>query len=51
MVVLTASTAITGFVLFFLWRRSSGDVTDTIKRIRARRIPSGGKIIEGTRIS
>jgi hypothetical protein len=51
MVVLTVFTAIAGFVLIFLWWRSSGDATDTIKRIRARRIPPGGKIIEGTRIS
>jgi len=51
MVVLTISTAIAGLVLIFLWRRSSGDVTDTIRRIRARRVPSGGEIVEGTRIS
>jgi hypothetical protein len=50
MVVLTTSTAIAGVVLIFLWRRSSRDVTDTIRRIRARRLPSGGEVVEGTPI-
>ena len=51
MVVLTASTAIAGLVLILLWRRSSKDVPDTTKRIRARKGTSGGEIIKGTRIS
>jgi hypothetical protein len=51
MVVLTTSTAIAGLVLILLWRRSCKDVTDTIKRIRGRKIASGGEIIKGTRIS
>lgn len=34
MVVLTAFTAIAGFVLIILWRKSSGDATDTIKHVR-----------------
>lgn len=51
MVVLTASTAVAGLVLILLWRKSSKDVPDTIKRIRARKVASGGEIIKGTRIS
>ena len=51
MVVLTVSTAIAGLVLIVLWRRSSRDVLDTVRRIRARRVPPGGEVVEGTRIS
>jgi hypothetical protein len=47
---LTISSTIAGLVLLVLWRRYSGDLTDTIRRIRARRPPSiGEKIVEGTR--
>lgn len=51
MVVLTISTTIAGLVLLLVWWRSSADVPDTIKNIRARKITSGGKIGEGVRIS
>lgn len=47
MVVLTISTTIAGFVLLLVWRRTSADVPDTIKSIRARK----GKIGEGVRLS
>jgi hypothetical protein len=50
MVVLTISTTIAGVVLAFLWRRSSRDVADTVGRIRARRMPPGGHVVEGERI-
>jgi hypothetical protein len=52
MVVLTTATAIAGLILIFLWRSSSRDVTDTISRVRAaRKVASGGEVVQGTRIS
>ena len=46
-IVVTVGCLIAGFVLLILWRRSARDKADTIRRIRARRIPSSeGNVVE-----
>jgi len=43
-VVLTTGAAIAGFVLLFLWRRSSKGALNVIKQIRARGMPTSEEI-------
>jgi hypothetical protein len=49
-VVITVVSGTAGLILAILWRRSTRGIKGIIDRIRARKLPSGGKVVQGERI-